>query len=143
MAWRRLTEGDLAAYLSQREVEAYRRSADYTADAVASILAATGHLVRAHVRSGGVRVSPASEPAIPEALVPPALDYAAFDLLKRFRLPVPEDRREARRQAIDLFAHVAERKLAVEPDGEGEEAGASPSTAPATGRANPEKRLLD
>ena len=77
------------------------------------------------------------------ALVPPALDYAAFDLLKRFRLPIPEDRREARRQAIDLFARVAERKLAVEPDGEGEEAGASPSTAPATGRANPEKRLLD
>lgn len=141
--WRALTEGDLAAYLSRTEVDAYRRSADYTADAVASILAATGSLVRAHVRSGGVRVSPASAPAIPEALVPPAVDYAAFDLLKRFRIPVTEDRREARRQAIDLFARVAARKLAVEPEAEGEEAGASPSTAPATGRPNPEKRLLD
>ena len=46
MAWRRLTEGDLAPYLSQREVEAYRRSADYTADAVASILAAGFTILR-------------------------------------------------------------------------------------------------
>ena len=78
---------------------------------------------------------------MPSMLLAPAMDYAAFDLLKRFNVPVGEDRRKARADASALFEKVAERKIAVDPADEDEEsvsAAATPAAAPAT-----PARLLD
>ena len=136
--WRKPTEGDLVARLSQGEVDRFRQSAGFV-DAVAEVLAATAGLVRAHVRTAGIAVSP--EPGtIPEELVGPAGDYAAYDLLKRFRLPITEERRGARKDALEMLKRVAERKLAVE--GASEEASGTPAVAPLAAPPRPH-RLLD
>ncbi len=71
----------------------------------------------------------------------PAMDYAAFDLLKRFDIPINEDRRKARTDATELFNRVAEGKMAIEPEDDPEGASA-PAAAPAAAAPHPE-RLLD
>lgn len=142
MAWRKLNEDDLVSFLSQKEVDAYRKSADFSPDVISAILAATGNFVRGHVRASGVKVSPSSAPAIPDSLVSPALDYAIFDVLKRLRIAVGEDRRTARAQAIDLFTRVADGKLSVEPEQDEDSDGGSPAVSPAHGRVLP-PHLLD
>ncbi len=142
MAWRKLTEDDLVAFLSQKEVDAYRRSADFSPDVIAAILTSTGNFVRGHVRASGVSMSPASAPAIPDSLVSPALDYAVYDVLKRMKVAVGEDRRTARAQAIELFKRVADGKMAVEPEFEADASGGSPAKSPAYGIVHP-ARLLD
>lgn len=136
--WRKMTEGDLIAHLSQGEVDRFRQSAGFT-DAVPEVLSATAGLVRAHVRTAGISVAP-SPGTIPEELVGPAADYAVFDLLKRFRLPIGEERRTARKDALEMLQKVAERKLAVE--GASEESSATPAVSPVAAPPRPH-RLLD
>lgn len=139
MAWIKPTKDDLTATVSSDEVAAFGQSADF-ADAVDAILARTADLVRGYVRAGGTKVPEASG-TIPPSLLAPAMDYAAYDLLKRFNIPVSEDRRKARTDAIALFEKVAERKISVEPaedEGTASAAASSPVAAP----PNP-ARLLD
>ena len=140
MAWRNLTEVDLLAHLSQGAVDRFRQSAGF-ADAVAEVLASTAGIVRAHVRTAGISVAPASG-TIPDELVGPAADYAAYDLLKRFRLPVGEERRAARKDALEMLQKVAERRLAVEPGVVEDAAGSLAAVSPAVGKATP-PHLLD
>ena len=122
--WRTLTEADLTATLSAKEVAVYRASATAASsgdvDPVADLLARTAQMVRSYVRAGGrVALSPEGE-TIPEGLISPACDYAAFDVLKRMPVAVGEDRRRAREQAIELFDRVAAGKVTPESeDGEG------------------------
>ncbi len=139
MAWIKPTKDDLTATVSADEVEAFGQSADF-ADAVESILSRTSDLVRGYVRAGGTKV-PATSGTIPPSLLAPAMDYAAFDLLKRFNIPVSEDRRKARTDALALFENVAERKISVEPADEAETA-ASAASSPVVAPPNP-ARLLD
>ena len=94
MSWTKPTRDDLTATVSAEEVDAFGDSADF-ADAVSGILSRTTNLVRGYVRAGGAKV-PAEPGTIPPSLLAPAMDYAAFDLLKRFNIPVSEDRRKAR-----------------------------------------------
>ncbi len=138
MSWRTLTDDDLVAYLSQREVAVYRASAG-SDDVVRPTLEATTSLVRSYVRTAGVRLA-AAENEIPASLVPPAIDYAVYDLLKRFRLPVGEDRRTARKDAMALFHDVASRRFSVEPADEVVDT--APAVTPMAGHVNP-PRLLD
>ena len=101
MAWTRPTRDDLTATLSAEEVDAFAQSADF-GDAVDATLAQTAAAVRGFVRAGGCRVA-SGEGLIPPSLVPFAMDYAAFRLLKRFNVPVGEDRRKAYEDALDVF----------------------------------------
>lgn len=132
MAWITPTRDDLTATVSAKEIEAFGKSSDF-ADAVDAILARTVSFVRGFVRAGRARLA-ADAGSIPASLLAPAMDYAAFDLLKRFNVPMSEDRRKARADALALFEKVAARQLAVEPaDGADalDEAPAAPSsTAP-------------
>ena len=116
--WRTVDENDLAATLSQQEVDAYRRSASLDAsDPVARLLSRTAALVRGYIATNGkvARMGPSG--TLPESLVSPAMDYAAFDVLKRVNVPVNEDRRRARERAEDLFRDVAQGKYTPEADG--------------------------
>ena len=116
--WRTVDENDLAATLSQQEVDAYRRSASLDgSDPVARLLSRTVALVRGYVATNGkvARMGPSG--TLPESLVSPAMDYAAFDVLKRVNVPVNEDRRRARERAEDLFRDVAQGKYTPEADG--------------------------
>ena len=135
--WTKLTRDGLIATLSADEVDAFGQSADF-GDAVDAILAQTADAVRGFVRAGGRKV-PGGVGLVPPSLVPFAYDFATFRVLKRFNVPVGEDRRKANEAATDVFMKVAEGKYAVEPAEEADDAtsAALPSFVP----ANPERRL--
>lgn len=121
--WRSLAESDLIATLSAKEVAAFRASAAASGgdvDPVADLLSRTVQMVRAYIRAGGrVALSPDGT-TMPEGLISPACDYAAYDVLKRLPVAVGEDRRRARDQAIALFGAVANGTVVPESDtGEG------------------------
>ena len=137
MAWTRPTREDLTATLSAAEVDAFSVSADF-GDAVDAILAQTAAAVRGFVRAGGCRVA-SGEGLIPPSLVPFAMDYSAFRLLKRFNVPVGEDRRKAYEDALEVFKKVAAGQMAVEP--EDDAADAASTALPSFVPANPERRL--
>lgn len=115
MAWRIPTTEDLTSVLSLTEIETYSRgAASLDADPVPRILANTADLVRSYCRShGNVALSPVAG-TIPEGLIGPAMDYAAYNLLKRFPLKITETRTSARDAAIRIFQDVAEGKLTPE-----------------------------
>lgn len=137
MAWTQLTRDGLVATLAAREVDAFGQSSDF-ADAVAATLAQTADAVRGFVRAGGRKV-PGDGGLVPPSLVPFAYDFAAFRLLKRFNVPVGEDRRRAYDAAMDIFGKVAAGAMAVEP---ADDAGdATSATLPAFVPARPERRL--
>lgn len=133
MAWRTLTEPDLAATLSQRELDAFRRSASADgADPVADLLSRTAEMARGFCRANrSVRV-PAGAGLVPAMLVSACCDYAAYDVLKRLPTPVGEDRRRARDQALELFKAVASGDVTPDPADEADDAAAagSPAAAP-------------
>ena len=135
--WTKLTRDGLVATLSADEVDAFGQSADF-GDAVDAILAQTADAVRGFVRAGGRKV-PSDAGLVPPSLVPFAYDFAVFRVLKRFNVPVGEDRRKAYDAAMDVFKKVAAGEMAVEPADDAEDAtsAALPSFIP----ANPERRL--
>ena len=135
--WTKLTRDGLIATLSQREVDAFSRSADF-GDAVDALLAQTADAVRGFVRAGGRKV-PSDAGLVPPSLVPFAYDFAVFRVLKRFNLPVGEDRRKANETATNVFMKVAEGKYAVEPADDAEDA--TSATLPSFMPADPERRL--
>lgn len=111
MAWRKPTEDDLIATLSQNEVDAFRKSAAFEADPVEALLRRTTALVRGYIRSNGnVRVSP-NDDTIPESCISPAMDYAAYDILKRMNVVVNESRQKARDDALAFFRDIVSGKF--------------------------------
>ena len=137
MSWTKLTRDGLVATLSADEVDAFGQSADF-GDAVDAILAQTADAVRGFVRAGGRKV-PNDAGLVPPSLVPFAYDFAVFRLLKRFNVPVGEDRRKAYDAAMDVFKKVAAGDMAVEPADDAE--GATSATLPSFMPADPERRL--
>ena len=135
--WTKLTRDGLVATLSADEVAASGQSADF-GDAVDAILAQTADAVRGFVRAGGRKVAGGAG-LVPPSLVPFAYDFATFRVLKRFNVPVGEDRRKANESATAIFMKVAEGKYAVEPDEE--TADATSAALPSFVPANPERRL--
>jgi len=117
MAWRTPTEDDLVATLSQAEVDSYRRSAGGS-DPVGLLLRRTAALFRGAIRTGGrARLSPV-ETEIPESAISKAMDYAAYDVLKRQNREVVEDRRRARGEAEEFMKRLE--KGDFEPESYGE-----------------------
>lgn len=116
MAWRKPELRDIAAKLSQRELDAFRKSPDFVsaADPVADLLEMTAETVRGFCRTNKqVKMCPASA-TIPEGLMTFAMDYAAFDVLKRISLDPNEARKAAWEKALEIFQAVAEGKFIPE-----------------------------
>ena len=105
--WRSVDESDLAATLSQAEVDAYRADGPNDgSDRVAALLERTVATVRGWVScNGSVRMGPLG--TLPLSLISPAMDYAAFDLLKSKAPVVNETRTKAREHAEQLFEKIA------------------------------------
>lgn len=123
MAWRTPTEADLVATISQKEIDAFKRSYPmYAEDPVLLLITRTAELVRGYLRTGGVAMSPLSA-TIPEGLISPAMDYAAFDLLKRIAVPISKERADAKRDAVTLFNSVAKGEHKPEAYGETDDSG--------------------
>ena len=115
--WRTVDENDLAATLSQGEIDAFRQDASLDgSDPVARLLSRTVAMVRGYIATNGKvrRMGPSG--TLPESLISPAMDYAATDVLKRIDVQLNEDRRKARERAEDLFKDVAAGKYTPESD---------------------------
>lgn len=115
--WRTVDENDLAATISQGEIDAFRQDASLDgSDPVARLLARTVAMVRGYIATNGKvrRMGPSG--TLPESLISPAMDYAAADVLKRINVPLNDDRRKARERAEDLFKDVAAGKYTPESD---------------------------
>ena len=116
--WRRVDESDLAASISQGEIDAFRQDASLDgSDPVARLLSRTVAMVRGYIATNGKvrRMGPSG--TLPESLISPAMDYAAADVLKRMNIPLNEDRRKARERAEELFKEVAAGRFTPESDG--------------------------
>lgn len=139
MSWIKPTREDLTATISSEEIDAFSASADF-ADVVDANLRRTVQLVRGYVRAGGVKL-PADESLMPPSLLASAMDYAAYDLLKRFSVEISEPRRRAREDALSIFKEVGAGRMAVEPH-EDEDGSSAVAVAPMTAPPTP-ARLLD
>ena len=126
MAWRAPTTEDLIATLSKAEVDAFNQSVPTPAQGQtaqtpsADLCARAASLVRAYIRRNHrVRLGPAG--TLPEGLISPAMDYAAFDVLKRLPVEVGAARVKAREEALLLFEDIANNKVTPESYGEEED----------------------
>ena len=114
MAWRKPTQDDLTARLSQDELDAFAASAGFSSDVVDGVLAQSAAFARDAVRSGGrCRLSP-EDGAIPEGLFRPVLAIAVLDLLNRFSVQPTDARREAARAGESYLGEVAAGKITPE-----------------------------
>ena len=105
--WRTVSETDLAATIAQGEIDAFRASGPVDgSDRVEALLQRTVDTVRGWIScNGSVRMGPLG--TLPLSLISPAMDYAAFDLLKSQEVPINEDRRRARERAEQLFEKIS------------------------------------
>ena len=114
MAWRKPTQDDLTARLSQDELDAFAVSAGFSSDVVEGVLSQSAAFARDAVRSGGrCRLSP-EDGAIPEGLFRPVLAIAVLDLLNRFSVQPTDARREAARAGEAYLGDVASGKVTPE-----------------------------
>lgn len=122
MAWRKPTEDDIVATLSHEELEAYKADGGWSSDPVDLLCRRAAALVRDYLRTNGnVRMSP-NEGEIPEGCISPAMDYLAFDVLKRFGVSISQERKDARAAALAYFEKIAAGKLKPESYGASETA---------------------
>ena len=106
--WRTVSGTDLGATIAQGEIDAYRASGPVDgSDRVAALLDRTVATVRGWIScNGSVRMGPPG--TLPLSLISPAMDYAAFDLLKSQDTgDISEDRRKARDSAERLFEKIS------------------------------------
>ena len=130
--WRTVDETDLAATLSQGEVDAFRADGPTDgSDPVARLLQSTVDTVRGYIScNGAVRMGPSG--TIPRGLVIPAMDYAMGKVLNRIGVPLTEDRRKALEAATALFEKISQGAITPESyteDGTVDE-GKRPATSP-------------
>ena len=130
--WRTVDETDLAATLSQGEVDAFRADGPTDgSDPVARLLQSTVDAVRGYIScNGAVRMGPSG--TIPRGLVIPAMDYAMGKVLNRIGVPLTEDRRKALEAATALFEKISQGAITPESyteDGTVDE-GKRPATSP-------------
>ena len=114
MAWRKPTQEDLVARLSQTEISAFTRASTFETDAAEGVLAQTAAFARDAMRSGGrCRLSP-TDGEIPEGLFRPVIAIAILDLLNRINANPNEARREAARAGESYLGEVAAGKITPE-----------------------------
>lgn len=119
MAWRKPTRDDLVATLSQVEVDAFEQSKEFQtqANVVERIIEDSAELLRGYLRrlenQGGLRIHP-EDGYIPNGLMNPTMDIAAFKILKRFNLEVTNARQQAYDEAMKTLRDVAAQRHMAE-----------------------------
>lgn len=130
--WRKVTREDFTATLSEKEIRVFGQNENYDETTIDKQIANTVSAVRGFVRSGRKCRMPDDETLLPDMLVAPAMDFAAFNLLKRFNRNPNEARTKAYERAQALFEKVAAGAIVPEDYGE------SPSdVVPETSLARP------
>jgi len=117
MSWRKVTEDDLVAALSQDEVDAYRASFP-TCDPIDKQIRGAVAYVRGVIRSAPTKVQMnPDETTLPESLILPAMDHLRFSVLMILNISVNESRTKAYENADQLFRDIREGKFIPESDG--------------------------
>lgn len=143
MGWREVTGRDLRAALSDGETRAFSASDGFSEAALDETVANAVAHVRGFVRSGRrCRMAPDAR-LLPDMLAAPTLDFAAFNLLKRFNRPVNESRTKAYERACALFEKVGTGLLTPEDWGEAPDAVAAAAPAAPSSTAPAPERMLD
>lgn len=140
--WRQITERDLESVLSRTEIEKFRLSAEGGDDPIAVLLRQECAYVRGCVRAGGRVALSADEEALPESLVMAAMEHLRHLVLTRMNVTVNESRTRAYERADELLGRVRAGEFVPEAPTDAADAAGS-AARPATGKTNPEKRLLD
>ena len=112
--WRTVDENDLAATVSQGEIDAFRADGPTDgSDPVARLLQSTVETVRGYIScNGAVRMGPAG--TLPRGLVIHAMDFAMAKVLNRIGVPLTEDRRKALEAATALFEKISQGAITPE-----------------------------
>lgn len=108
MGWRKPTRRDIAAKLTQAELDKFSASPDFLsgADPVADVLELTAETVRGFCRTNKQLKMCPEAGTVPEGLMTFAMDFAAFDVLKRINHAPNEARTKAWEAAREMFAAV-------------------------------------
>ena len=143
--WRAVDETDLAATVSQGEIDAFRADGPTDgSDPVARLLQSTVETVRGYISCNGA-VRPMGPPGtLPRGLVIHSMDFAMAKVLNRIGVPLTEDRRKALEKAEGLFEKISQGVITPESYAETGEADADsrPASAPLAAEPTPQ-RLLD
>lgn len=140
--WREPTRDDIVATLTSEELDAFSASGDFGEEPLALLLRRTAEFVRGYIRrnaAAGAKMGP--DGTLPESAISPAMDYLAADVLKRMAVPLNEDRRRARQDALAFFEKLAAGEVVPEPHG-GTTIADRVAGTPASGSPCP-ARLLD
>ena len=126
MAWIRPHESNLAGYLAQDEIDAFRQLMGYSADGVAKdpvemVLEDTATMVRGYCHVQMDRSDPFS---IPQSLMSSAMVVARYRILTRMSIDVNEARRTDYERAMEHLAQVGKGEVIVEPPSGEEDDGA-------------------
>ena len=139
--WRAPKEDDFFAMLEDSEARAF--AVNFEADSAPitrQIGLAVAH-ARGCIRSGRKCRMPSDEGLLPDMLVGPAMDYAAFNLLSRLRRDVNASRTKKYERACALFDKVAAGSIVPEDFGE-DPTTVEPASALARPSIRPKRRLL-
>jgi len=116
MAWRKLDLADVAAHLSQEEMDGYRQYGDFRTneDPIVVLCKEVAAFCRMKLRKNFfVKLSPNVDELPPE-LISPACDIVAFKILKRMPVETTEARKLAYTSAIELLNEIQEDKIRPE-----------------------------
>ena len=141
MSWRPVTKDDFAATLSEKEIRVFGANDDASEAAIEQQLANVVSAVRGCVRSGRKCKMPDDDTLLPDMLVSPAMDLAAYNLIKRFNRVPNEARTKAYDHAQALMEKVATGAIVPEDYGE-TPSEVDVSSSLAKPAFNPKPRLL-
>jgi phage gp36-like protein len=133
MSWITPTRSNLLASVSKDELEkAASLGIEMDQDIVAEIISRTVNFVRGYIRKGGYEMGDSGK--LPQELLAPAMDYAAFDLFKRIGGKLSDERKAARNDALQIFKSVAKSEVGLE-DPAGSDAASTAASAPSMSSA--------
>ena len=141
MVWTRITEENLIAALSRRELEAYRR--DFEVDTVQQLITDLTGEIRGYIFSNGKARMDPDETTIPASCVPKAVAILVVRVLSRINQNPTQIRADNAKLAEEFFNNLAAGKGKVEGfDTPVSDASQQAATAPLAAAARP-PRLLD
>ncbi|MBR0197942.1 MAG: hypothetical protein IJQ34_07395 [Kiritimatiellae bacterium] len=116
--WRKPTIDDFYATLESDEAALFARNENEDLAPLERQMAMAVSHARGFVRSGRKCRMSADEALLPDMLITPAMDYAAFNILKRLRRNVNDSRTKAYERACSLFEKIGQGLIVPEDYGE-------------------------
>lgn len=108
--WRVPDEKDLAAHISQTEIDSYSQSPEFKdlEDPVGRLIRQVAELVRGYLRRNlYIKLDP-TVASLPEGMITVAMDIVVYKMLKRFPMDANDPRVRSYQDAMALLKEIAE-----------------------------------